>query len=186
MNLLSQPSGTFIDHKKILQEFNIREGDKIADFGCGSGYFPISLAKAVGPEGQVTAIDVLTSALELVDGRAKNDGLLNITTKRANLEILGSSGLTDDSQDIVLMINILHQTKNRAGVMAEAKRVIKIDGQIIIIDYLPNNFGLGPEAKMIISPEIIKPLAQAKNLSVIREFQTGSCHWGIIFKKLSL
>ena len=183
IEIFSKPGYGFINYKKILVEFNIQEGDKIADFGCGSGYFPVALAKAVGPEGVITAIDVLLSALELVEGRAQNDNLLNIVIRRANLEILGSSGLLDDSQDIVLMINILHQTENKAGVIAEAKRVIKPGGQIIIIDYLPNTLRLGPVEKMRISAEIIKPLAQSAQLELVREFKAGDYHWGMVFRK---
>ncbi|MBI3458755.1 methyltransferase domain-containing protein [Candidatus Azambacteria bacterium] len=184
IEIISKPGIGFMDYRKILLEFNIQEKDKIADFGCGSGYFPIALAKAVGPEGIITAIDVLPSALELVYARAQNDNLLNIIGKRANLEILGSSGLLDDSQDIVLLINILHQTENKAGVIAEAKRVVKPSGQIIIVDYLPNTMRLGPAESLRISPDVIKPLAQSAQLELTREFKAGDYHWGMVFRKI--
>ena len=42
----------------------ISEGMIVADFGCGMGYFSIGLAKIVGDEGQVIAVDVQQKMLD--------------------------------------------------------------------------------------------------------------------------
>jgi len=57
----------FLKPKAIIQElssnFFIKNGDKIAEFGCGSGYFTSLLAEKVGPEGRIFAIDILEDAI---------------------------------------------------------------------------------------------------------------------------
>jgi ubiquinone/menaquinone biosynthesis C-methylase UbiE len=57
----------FIKPKEIIdlltQNFFIKQGDKVAEFGCGGGYFTILLAEKVGPNGKVYAIDILEDAI---------------------------------------------------------------------------------------------------------------------------
>ena len=94
--------------EKILADIGIfEEGSTVADFGCGAGYFAVPLAKMVREKGKVYAIDVLTSAIEIVSGKAKAEGLHNLKTIRANLEVVGSSKIEDSSVDSVLLANIL-------------------------------------------------------------------------------
>ena len=100
-------SGGFMNPQRIAGYFGITPGMKIADFGSGAGYFTLVLAKIVGESGMVTAVDILDSALDTLRARAKAEGLENIEIVRSNLEIPGGSGLGNDSQDLVLLANIL-------------------------------------------------------------------------------
>jgi ubiquinone/menaquinone biosynthesis C-methylase UbiE len=43
--------------QKILKPF-IKEGMTVADLGCGPGFFTIEMAKMVGNNGKVTAVDL--------------------------------------------------------------------------------------------------------------------------------
>ena len=72
----------------IVESFGLQSGMKVADFGSGSGYFTILMAKKVGDSGQVTAVDILESALETVRAKASVSGLKNLQTIRADLEVL--------------------------------------------------------------------------------------------------
>lgn len=173
----------FLNPKKVLAFLDIKKRMKAADFGCGSGYFPIALSKAVGESGKVTAIDVLKSALELVMARAKNDRLFNVSVVRANLEISGSSGLSDDSEDMVLLVNILHQSDKKDEILKEAKRVVISGGEIIVIDYYPKSLKIGPQKEQGLDKGSMKKLAEANHLNLIKEFEASDYHWGMIFTK---
>jgi len=50
---------SFVDPKKIIEVAGIKRGDKVADFGCGGGYFSIPTSEAVGETGEVFAFDIL-------------------------------------------------------------------------------------------------------------------------------
>lgn len=41
----------------VLQLLDVKPGERIIDFGCGSGEVTLELAKAVGPEGVVVGTD---------------------------------------------------------------------------------------------------------------------------------
>ena len=95
------PETGFFNPKELQQLIDIQEGMRVADFGSGSGEIAMIIARMVGPDGTVTAIDVLPSAIEFVRALAKHEKLHNIEAVRADLDIPGSSKLSDDSQDVV-------------------------------------------------------------------------------------
>lgn len=174
---------SFLHPKQILRELSIERGSTIADFGCGSGYFPIALAKATGSAGRVIAVDVLPSALNLVEGRARNDGLVNIEIRRANLEVYKSSGLDDMSVDLVFLANILHQSYKKAEILKEAVRVVKPGGRIVIIEYRLQSYGVGPLPELRLDKPVARRLGEAEGLNVVKEFDAGEFHYGLIFEK---
>lgn len=178
------PKGTggFLDPDKVIEEFGIKEGMKIADFGCGAGYFAILMAKAVGENGRIYALDVLKTALESVRSRAKAEGLLNIETAWSNLEIFGGSKLPGDSVDIALLANILFQSSKKADIIKEAKRVVKKGGKMIVIDWKKDQ-PMGPPQDLIVSPDSMKGMVKQEGFKLEKEFSAGDRHWGMIFIK---
>src|SRR6185369_16783607 len=106
----SLPSEGFLDPDAVVGEFAIVPGMRIADFGCGAGHVGILAAQKTGKDGFVVAVDIMEDKLDSFRARAKASGLENVETKRANLEVLGSTGLPDGSQDMVILINILFQS----------------------------------------------------------------------------
>lgn len=125
----------FFNPQEIASHLKLAPGMQVADFGCGSGEIAVLFAKAVAPDGQVTAIDVLPSALESLAVKVKSGKLENITSLRANLETPGSSRLADRSQDVVFMANILWQSPNKSDILKEAKRVLKSGGTLAVIEW---------------------------------------------------
>src|SRR3989338_11617840 len=116
-------TGGFIDPETITDSFGVEEGMKIADFGCGSGYFTTALARRTGLDGRVYALDIQESALDHVRSKARANNIENIEFIRTNLEIFGGSGLPNESQDIVLLANVLFQSNKNDDIIKEAKRV---------------------------------------------------------------
>jgi len=173
-----------MDPQKIAGYFGITLGMKIADFGSGAGYFAIILGKIVGENGTVSAIDVMDSALETLRAKAKAEGLRNIETVRSNLEIPGGSGLGNDSQDMVLLANILFQNPDKAPIIAEAKRVIKPGGTLIVIDWQKGSSGFGPPDNLRTSPEEMRKLVVDDSFQFTNEIDAGNFHFGLIFRKI--
>ncbi len=173
-----------MDPQIIAGYFGIAPGMKIADFGSGAGYFAIILGKMVGENGTVSAIDVMDSALETLRAKAKAEGLKNIETVRSNLEIPGSSGLGNDSQDMVLLAHILFQNPDKAPIIAEAKRVIKPGGTLIVIDWQKGTNGFGPPDNLRTSPEEMRQLVVGNDFQFANEIDAGNFHFGLIFRKI--
>lgn len=176
----NQPKSDFINHEAIVSNFSLRNGMTVADFGCGAGYFAIPMAKRLNNTGKVYAVDVLSAALEFIESQAKLFSLVNLQTVRANIEVLGSTKIPDKSVDLALIANVLFQCGNRDAALQEAKRILVPHGQIVIIDWVPENFFLGPKFNKCISEQESKKIAERNGLKVIRDIPVGILNYGYI------
>lgn len=173
----------FINPQSIITTLEIKLGMTIGDFGCGTGYFTFPLAKATGQTGCVYALDILKDKLEAIESEAKILGLSNIITKRVNLEKIGGSKLEDNFLDWVFLVNMLFQNKSTDIIIEEAKRVLKIGGKILIVEWNEKDASFGPTPNLRISQAGISELAQSKGLAMLKEIPISNFNFGLIFEK---
>ena len=169
--------------ENIAREFGVGEGMSVADFGSGAGYFTIILGQMVGESGKVYALDIQETALDNVRVKAKAVGLKNIEAIRTNLEVMGSSGLPDGSQDIVLLANILFQSDKKAEIIREAKRVLKDAGRLVLIDWKFGTGGFGPPDERRTDDVAMRNLVAGEGLVFEKPIDAGQFHYGMSFKK---
>jgi len=181
--LLTKGTGGFLNPQKVLDQLEIPSPGKVAHFGCGHGYFTILLSKMVGQEGQVYAIDILKEALDEVKDRAKLAGISNIELIRGNLEVTDDSKLTDGSCDMVLLANILFQSQKKIDILKEARRVLKLGGRLVVIDWESTKPTLTSDSGWRISSGEAQRLVQEQNFAFEREFDAGDYHYGLMFRK---
>ncbi len=167
----------------IAGKFGVREGMSVADFGSGAGYFTILLGQMVGEGGKVYALDIQETALDNVRVKARTAGIKNIETIRTNLEVLGSSGLPDNSQDMVLLANILFQSDKKADVIKEAVRVLKSGGRIVLIDWKFGTGGFGPPDDLRTDETAMRNLVTGEGIAYEKAIDAGQFHYGMIFTK---
>ena len=173
----------FIDPEFVLQQLNIQSGMKIADFGCGAGYFSLALAKRIGESGVVYALDILPQSLESVASNAKREKLTNIIAKRVNLENIDGSKLAADSIDLVVLKCMLFQNKKKRDILTEVARVLKAGGRVVVIEWNMENSAMGPERQLRISKEALLEIAQQAGLSIAGEVNVGNFHYGVVLAK---
>lgn len=183
VNLSSNLASQIFDLKDIVNQFGLEPGTRAADLGSGSGYFTVEMAKAVGEEGQVMAIDILETALETVRERAVGAGVKNIQLVRANLEVIGSTFLADDSQDFVLLANVLFQNDQKLDIIKEAKRILRSGGKMAIVDWEKGVGGLGPPDEFRTPKESILGLASQESFNYERDIIIDAYHFGMMFRK---
>jgi ubiquinone/menaquinone biosynthesis C-methylase UbiE len=173
----------FLDPKEILKQLDVSLGSTVADFGCGSGFFSLAFAQAVGEEGKTYSFDILPSALESVESKAKMAGINNIIPQRANLEKKGGSKLPENSVDWVVMKDMLFQNKSKDIILEEAYRVLKTGGKIVIIEWNEQEASFGPEKSLRISSGEIKDLAEKQGFNFQKDLAAGTFHFGELFQK---
>ena len=182
-NLGSKLANQTFDLKDIINQFELGPGMKIADLGSGSGYFTIEMAKAIGDGGVVTAVDVLESALETLRVRGVSADVKNVHLVRANLEVLGSTFLSDNSQDFVLIKNVLFQNEQKIGIIREAKRILMPGRKLVKIDWEKGAGGLGPPDEYRTPKESILSLASQEGLTYEKEITVDAYHFGMMLRK---
>ena len=178
----NMPGEEFLNVEKIVGELNIAPNETIADFGAGHGFFTIAFAKRVGPSGQVFAVDVLPTALESIRSQAKIEGLFNIKIIWGNLEKPNGSTLPAGVCDAVMIANVLFQAPDKQALLDEAKRVLKDNGRLAVIEWKPY-IAVGPKKESRLSESELKQLILSKGFSELKAVDAGTHHYGFIFKK---
>lgn len=173
------------DIEAILSKMNIEERQKVAELGCGNnGFFVFPLAKLVGRQGKVYAVDILKSTLEEIKKEATKKNLPQIIPIWSNLEIFKATNIENSSLDNALLINILHQSDKRLEILREAIRMLKRSGKLLVIEWKSADLPLGPQADRRVKIESVKAAAPKIGLDLMEEFEAGPFHYGLIFIKL--
>jgi len=169
----------FISPRKILNDQLVLESTMLAaDLGCGSGEWTIPLAEIL-ESGKVYAIDLLDEPLSVIRSKARVHGLENIELVKSDIEGM-ISRLLSNSLDLVLMTNMLFQVKEKEAVFAEARRVLKPEGRILVVEW-NENAGIGPEKK--VGKGELRKIAEKSGFSLVNEFTAGTFHYGLVLKK---
>lgn len=176
-------SEKFLDPDKIIAQLDVQVGNSVADFGCGPGYFTLPFAKKVGADGKVYALDVLPQALESVESKAKNAGLTNVVAMRVNLEKENGSKLMSDCLDWIVMKDVLFQNQKKEIMVAEAQRVLKAGGKIIVAEWNQNDTGIGPDGELRIAEGNLKKMFTDQNFEIEKDVDAGKFHYAFVAVK---
>ncbi len=173
----------FLSPQKIVDQIEVNPGMKIAHFGCSTGYFTFLLAQRVGGSGQVYALDIISSKLEILKSQIKLQGIRNIAIKRVSLENKNGSGLENESMDWVIMVNMLYQNNQKNKIIKEAERVLKPGGKILLIDWETGDDRIGPKKLSRISKGDLIKIVRRYSLGIKKEIEVGNFHFGLILAK---
>ncbi|MES3005419.1 MAG: methyltransferase domain-containing protein [Patescibacteria group bacterium] len=172
----------FSDPKKNIVEMNIGEGMSVVDFGSGVGFYTFPLAERVGEYGKVFAVDVMVDHLTKIHREADRRNFKNISVIHADLETPKGSGLPDASVDRVVITNVLFQVDDPKQIAVEAKRIIKKNGRVAVVEWVESFGMMGPHPDHVMSEkETINTFAE-EGLVVDKKFDAGSHHYGLLFK----
>lgn len=101
---------------------------EVADLGCGEGYLTMEAARFAK---KVTAVDRSEAVLARAKHAAGRRKLRNIEWKRGELERLP---LKDACVDVALLSQALHHVADPAAALAEAVRIVRPGGRVLVLD----------------------------------------------------
>lgn len=173
----------FLDPTKIFKEVGVQSGFHVADFGCGSGYITLPLARFVSNNGKVYAIDVMKDVLTLVHDKALQQGSMNVQTVWADLEVVGGSKLSDASLDMVFLKDNYFQLEKPKEVLKEVVRVLKKGAKLVVIDWKKGKGPVGPPNDLRKDEAEVVKLAEGVGLKQAGVVHVDPYHFGYIFQK---
>jgi SAM-dependent methyltransferase len=118
--------------EKLLKALNLKPGQTICDFGCGNGYYTIRLAKRLGPQGTVYAVDIQPEMLDLLARSVKPRGLKNVKPVLATEK---DPGLPPATFDVVLMVDVYHELDDPARALAVVRKSLKPEGRLVLVEF---------------------------------------------------
>ena len=118
--------------KPLYDSADIREGQVVADFGCGPGHTAIEIARWVGPEGHVHALDINDDFVRQCRDNAQKAGVSQIVTPQVVNGV--TLPLAESSVDRVTARNTLIYVDDPKAILKEFHRVIHDGGKVHAIE----------------------------------------------------
>jgi ubiquinone/menaquinone biosynthesis C-methylase UbiE len=115
----------------VLKEVEINPGDRVLDYGCGSGSYIVPLLSMIGMSGEIFALDIHPLAIKSVKDIALKNKSQNVKTIHSNCD----TGLPDQSVDVVLLYDTYHALNNPDEVLREINRILKAKGILSFSDH---------------------------------------------------
>ncbi|HJP80300.1 MAG TPA: methyltransferase domain-containing protein [Pseudonocardiaceae bacterium] len=114
----------------LIDKLNVGKGERVLDLGCGVGGPAARLAARTGAE--IVGVAISAAQVEMANKLAEAEGLAG----QARFELADAMGLPfpDNSFDHVLMFESIMHMPSRLTALAEAARVIRPGGRVVLTD----------------------------------------------------
>lgn len=142
------------DPKKIVEALKIGPGSRVADIGAGTGLLTVHLARAVAPNGRVTATEVEAQVLEYLQQRIEKAGLTNVVEGR--LVQAETPQLEDGAYDAILLARVDHYFSDGVAWLKAATKALKPNGRIVIANFVyhrTNSVATAQKAGLVLESE---------------------------------
>jgi ubiquinone/menaquinone biosynthesis C-methylase UbiE/DNA-binding transcriptional ArsR family regulator len=106
----------------------------VADLGAGEGLLSELLARRCQ---RVIAVDNSEKIVAFGKAKAKKNGMKNLEFRLGDLQ---NPPIEPGSMDLVILSQALHHAENPAAAISAAHNILKVGGQIMILDLLGHHF----------------------------------------------
>lgn len=116
----------------MVRSLKIKPGMTVADIGAGSGVISAMMAKAVGEDGTVLAVDIQDEMLMRLDKNMKARGITNVkpvlgTEKNPNLK--------PNTVDLAFMVDVYHEFAFPYEMTDKLAKALKPGGRLVWVEY---------------------------------------------------
>ena len=148
--------------RRVIDALGIEPGLRVADIGSGGGYFTMRLARAVGPEGCVYAVDTDADLRSLVADRAAAGELTNVTTVAPPHH---GPGLTEPVDLAIIVDTFHHLPVPPAYLRALVEQHLVSNGRVAVIEAVPRWWLFGHATE----PAVIRAALEGVGLTIEAE-----------------
>jgi len=135
---------------KAIELLDLKPGMVIADIGAGVGYYSIRMARKVGPEGKVYAVDIQPEMLALLRKRLEQRKINNVEM------VLGTETdpkLPLNTIDLAIMVDVYHELAQPQRMLRKLRQILKDDGRLVLLEFRKEDpyVPIRPEHKMSVA-----------------------------------
>jgi arsenite methyltransferase len=111
----------------------LQEGDRVVEFGSGTGQDCISAAKLVGPKGKVIGIDLSPNNIDKSRQVTDTLDLTNVEFRQGNIH---AAPVPDEFADVIYSTCVFNLQTDRQKVADEMYRVCRHNGYVCVSDFV--------------------------------------------------
>jgi arsenite methyltransferase len=150
----------------VVMALGLKEGEVVADIGAGSGYFAWRFTHHVGDKGKVYAVDINPDMIVYMNRRFRDMQLKNIATVLAAPD---DPFLMDASIDRFFFCDTWHHIENKTQYLTLMKKMLKPEGQVIMIEFHKKELTVGPPVEMKIAREDLVRQMETNGFKLAKE-----------------
>ena len=172
---------TALHPRTLSSAANLLPGMRVADIGCGAhGGLVYHIARMVGPEGRVYAVDVQPHVLKIIEGGDLFDTpRAPLETVWSDIEQFGGTAIPHASLDRMFLVNVVSELRDIPAALRECDRLLGPEGTILIVDWGQDDHPLAPAT--LVPPEVIAEAASTVGTLMLEDIlQFGDSHYGVI------
>ena len=155
------------DCRMLLEALEIKPGQTVCDLGCGNGFYTLELARRVGPEGIVYAVDIQPEMLRLLVARARQAKLFNI---RPVLGTVIDPRLPADAVDLVFCVDVYHEFSHPELMLARIRESLRPTGQIVLAEFRGEDPAVPIKPLHKMTKAQVKRELEPNGFTLVREF----------------
>jgi ubiquinone/menaquinone biosynthesis C-methylase UbiE len=122
----------YASREQVMEALAIPAGASVADIGAGTGFFSIAFAGAVGPGGQVFAVDIAPRFVTHIRDLSVDLGRPNVTPVLCDAT---SVRLAPESVDVVFSSDVYHHFEFPTQTLESIYRALRPGGRMVVIDF---------------------------------------------------
>ncbi len=141
-----------------FKRLNLMPGMTVCDMGCGNGYWTLPMARDVGPDGRVLAVDIQREMLQMLRKRASR-----VKLEKVIEPILGKvddPNLPENEIDLVLMVDVYHEFSHPESMLWGIRRALKPTGVVALLEFRQEDDSVP-----------IKPLHKMSKTQIMKEYE---------------
>jgi 2-polyprenyl-3-methyl-5-hydroxy-6-metoxy-1,4-benzoquinol methylase len=119
--------------RTIIELLNVEPGMKVLDAGCGPGRLTIPLAAAVGPQGEILAVDIQEEMLSRVREKVDAVGSKNVQYLQSRL---GEGQLPKNQFERAVLVTVLGEIPDQVSALTDIYQALKPGGVLSVTEVI--------------------------------------------------
>lgn len=132
MKLSFDVKNFFSDSSKCVLNFEMKEGQKVVDYGCGTGIMVPRTSELIGEKGTLFAVDIHPLAIECIENIIKKQNLKNIKPIKIDIDTDISTKIEEKSIDRIMALDMFHHVANKIEFLQRISKILKDDGFLFL------------------------------------------------------
>jgi SAM-dependent methyltransferase len=158
----------FQNVREIMDLLDLSRGSRVADVGSEMGFFTVRLARAVGLQGKVYAVDIEPDVLEQLRWRVQDGSFPQVEVVLGQPE---DPKLPREQLDAVLIVNSYHEMPHHRQMLEHIRMALKPGGRLLITEPMSierrNESREVQEKHHVIAPELVEQDLRQEGFEII-------------------